>query len=86
MGFGGRAGGNDSTRFDIMLVSYDRRYPVYYTARCLGRLFGWGPADAINALKHLPTTLATGLTRSNAATVKEALEKVGGTINVVHHR
>ena len=49
----------------------------------IGRLFGWGPADSINVLKHLLFTLATGLQRDNAKEIKEAIEKAGGTIKVL---
>ena len=83
MSFGDKGGVKDAVRFDVVLVSCDQRYPLYYTARCIGRLFGWGPADSINALKHLPFTLATGLQRDNAKEIKEAIEKAGGTIKVL---
>lgn len=86
MSFGGRTGRKDTVRFDIVLESSNQRYPMIYTARCIGRLFGWGPADSINVLKHLPFTLATGLKRDKAAEIKEAIEKAGATIKVVPRR
>lgn len=86
MSFSDKGGRKDTVRFDIVLVSYNQRYPMIYTARCIGRLFGWGPGDSINAVKHLPFTLATGLHRNNAAEIKGAIEKVGGTVKVVPRR
>ena len=75
---------NSMIRYALILESIGKQDP-FLAAWFVSKTTGWDLLRSKDVLKHLPATLAEGLTQDSAVRKKTILEKAGYTVKLKPH-